>query len=40
MALTGHGDFHFKAVAVKAAAFVRLGQVRQQMGRLELKCFA
>ncbi len=36
----GHRDFHAKAVAVQAAAFVRFGQMRQQVRGFELKRFA
>jgi hypothetical protein len=36
----GDGDFDFEAVAVQAAAFVGLGQMRQQVRRFELKCLS
>ena len=37
IALAGDGDLHAKAVAVQPAAFVGLGQARQQVRGLELK---
>ena len=35
--LTGHDNFHLKAVAVQPAAFMRGGQMRQQMRGFKLK---
>jgi hypothetical protein len=40
MARTRDGDLDFETVTVQPPAFVRLGQVRQQMRRLKLKGFA
>ena len=39
IAVPGQCHLHFEAMPVESAAFMRLGQERQQMSRLELKRF-
>ena len=40
VAFAGDDDLRLETVTMQTPAFVRLGQMRQQMRRLELKCFA